>query len=87
MSKETEGRRGAVAGPVERPVRRLACMVVGHKYRVLRRMNPGARKVGCDRCGAVWGMHDATRSLVPWSNELEAAYAPGGPLDPESYKG
>ncbi len=56
-----------------------------HQYRVLRRMNPGARKVGCDRCGAVWGMHD--RTFVPWDSELEAMYAPGGPLDPETYKG
>ena len=50
-------------------------------------MNPGARKVGCDRCGAVWGMHDRTRTFVPWDSELEAMYAPGGPLDPETYKG
>jgi len=76
-----------VAGLVERTVRRLACMVAGHKYRVERRMNPGARKVVCDRCGAAWGMHDATRSLVPWDDQLEAMYAPGGPLDPATYKG
>lgn len=77
----------AVWAPLERGVRRLACMVVGHQYRVLRRMNPGARKVGCDRCGAVWGMHDRTRTFVPWDDEFEAMYAPGGPLDPEHYKG
>ena len=77
----------AASYPLERGVRRLACMLVGHQYRVLRRMNPGARKVGCDRCGAVWGMHDRTRTFVPWDSELEAMYAPGGPLDPETYKG
>jgi hypothetical protein len=77
----------AVGAQVERGVGRLACMVAGHQYRVLRRMNPGARKVGCDRCGAVWGMHDATRTLVPWDSSFEAMYAPGGPLDPETYKG
>lgn len=77
----------AVVGPLERTVMRLACMLAGHKYRVLRRMNPGARKVGCDRCGATWGMHDATRAFVPWDDELEAMYAPGGPLDPAHYKG
>ena len=52
---------------------------------------PGGRDVykrqGCDRCGAVWGMHDRTRTFVPWDSELEAMYAPGGPLDPETYKG
>lgn len=76
-----------VAGPVQRTVRRLACMVAGHKYRVARRMNPGARQVVCDRCRGAWGMHDATRAFVPWDADLEAAYAPGGPLDPATYKG
>ena len=77
----------AVVGPLERTVRRLACLAVGHQYRVLRRMNPGARKVGCDRCGCAWGMHDETRAFVPWDSDLEALYAPGGPLDPAHYKG
>ncbi|OBQ32331.1 MAG: hypothetical protein AN487_22575 [Anabaena sp. CRKS33] len=75
---------GLGMGPVWRW---LACKVVGHQYQVLRRMNPGARKVGCDRCGAVWGMHDRTQTLVPWDDEFEAMYALGGPLDPEHYKG
>lgn len=61
-------------------LKRLVCAVIGHQYRVLRRMNPGARKVGCDRCGCTWGMHDATRSFVPWDGELEALYAPDGML-------
>lgn len=72
--------------PVERMVRRLVCRFAGHKYRVLRRMNPGARKVGCARCGCAWGMHDDTRAFVPWDGDLEALYATGGPLDPAHYK-
>lgn len=76
-----------VAGLVERTVRRLACLLAGHKYRVARQMNPGARKVVCGRCGGAWGMHDATRAFVPWDADLEALYAPGGPLDPAHYKG
>ena len=72
----------AASSPLERHVRCLACMVLGHKYRVLRRMNPGERKVGCDRCGACWAMHDATRAFVPWDDEFEEMYAPDGPLDP-----
>ena len=82
---ETE--QTAVAGPVERVVRRLVCLVAGHEYRVLRRMNPGARKVGCDRCLCTWGMHDRTRAFVPWDDSMDAMYAPGGPLDPAHYKG
>lgn len=63
-------------------LRRLMCAIHGHEYRVLRRMNPGARKIGCDRCGRAWGMHDATRAVVPWDEDLEALYAPGGVLGP-----
>ena len=66
---------------------RLKCLLLGHKFRVLRRMNPGARQVGCDRCRERWGMHDTTRAFVPWDDQLEATYAPGGPLDPAHYKG
>lgn len=65
----------------------LACSIFGHQYRVLRVMNKGARKIGCNRCGKSWGMHDPTRTLVPWDAELEAMYAPGGPLDPAEFKG
>lgn len=42
-------------GPLERIVIWLHCKLAGHQYRVLRRMNQGARKVGCDRCGKAWG--------------------------------
>jgi len=73
--------------PVHRWVQRLLCALLGHKYRVLRQMNRGARKIGCDRCCGAWGMHDATRAVVPWDADLEAMYAPGGPLDPAHYKG
>lgn len=66
---------------------RIICFCLGHEYRVIRVLNSGARKICCDRCSGVWGMHDATRLVVRWDDELEAVYAPGGPLDPETYKG
>lgn len=81
MTEETDG------GRVDRPVGRIVCMFTGHRYRVLRKLNQGARKVCCDRCGAMWGMHDNTRSFVPWDDDLETTYAPGGPLDPAHYNG
>lgn len=61
-------------------LKRLICAVIGHQYRVLRRMNPGARKVGCDRCCGAWAMHDATRAFLPWDDEFESFYAPDGIL-------
>lgn len=60
----------------------MLCGVGGHRYVVERRMNHGARKVGCTRCGRHWAMHDATRTFVPWNGEFEAMYAPGGSLGP-----
>lgn len=62
-------------------MKELICFFLGHKYTVVRRMNPGARKVHCSRCGNNWGMHDATRSFVPWDGEFDELYARGGPLD------
>ena len=59
---------------------RLFCAALGHRYVVERVMNPGARKVGCTRCGKQWAMHDETRSFVQWDGEFEAFYAPGGIL-------
>lgn len=68
-------------------MKRLWCFLFGHDYKVLRVMNRGARKLGCPRCLGTWGMHDATRTVVPWDTDLEAMYAPGGPLDPAHFKG
>ena len=59
---------------------RLICALAGHKYVILRVLNAGARKVGCTRCSREWGMHDDTRSFIPWDADLDRMYAPGGPL-------
>ena len=59
---------------------RLMCAVFGHKYFVEREF-VGARKVGCTRCLMKWGMHDGTRSSVPWDEELEAFYSTDGVLE------
>jgi hypothetical protein len=55
---------------------RLMCLLFDHNYRVVRRMNSRTRKVGCDRCGRCWAMHDPTRSFVEWSPEFEELYGP-----------
>lgn len=59
---------------------RLICAIFGHRYFVARKLNNGTRKVGCARCGKHWGMHDQTRSFLPWDGDFEALYAPGGEL-------
>jgi len=55
-------------------VERFLCALLGHRYVVLRVFNPGARQVGCTRCRRRWGMHDETRSFVPWDGSLEQMY-------------
>lgn len=58
----------------------ILCSLFGHRYVVERVLNSGARKVGCTRCRKSWGMHDSTRSFIPWDAELESLYSPGGIL-------
>lgn len=68
-------------------LRRLTCRVVGHDYTISRRINRNTRQLKCPRCRGLWAMHDPTRSVVPWTQEIEEMYAPGGPLDPAVFKG
>jgi hypothetical protein len=53
---------------------RIVCLLLGHKYLVLRVFNPSARQIGCTRCNRKWAMHDGTRSLVLWDGEFESMY-------------
>jgi len=59
---------------------KIVCGLFGHKYHVLIKLNPGARKVGCVRCRKCWGMHDPTKSLIEWDSDLENMYKSFGEL-------
>lgn len=65
---------------------RLFCAVAGHRYTVVRLMPMYERKIECARCGKAWAMHDGLRIILPWDDEFEALYAPGGPLHPGETK-
>lgn len=54
-------------------IERLLRALLGHRYVVEIEFGT-SRKVGCTRCGKHWGMHDATRSFIPWDGELEELY-------------
>lgn len=60
-------------------IERLLCAVLGHRYVVEIEFGT-SRKVGCTRCHCKWGMHDDTRSFIPWDSELEAMYRVHGEL-------
>lgn len=66
-------------------MRQAMCAVFGHQYALERALGYGARKVCCTRCGKHWAMHDDTRSFLPWDEDFELLYAPGGLLaDPHA---
>ena len=76
--------------PVERIVRWLSCKVRGHAYFITRRFGYGERKIACARCAECWAMDDKTKSLLPWDDDFEAMYSPGGSLateGPDSNRG
>lgn len=53
----------------------IACTMLGHCYFVIRHFTAESRKVGCERCGKCWGMHDGVRAFVPWDSELESMHS------------
>lgn len=55
-------------------IERIFCALLGHKYVVQRVFNSTSRQLGCTRCFREWGMHDPTKSLVPWDKDLEQFY-------------
>jgi hypothetical protein len=52
-------------------MKKLLCLLLGHRYFVIERFSSTTRKVGCHRCGQAWGMHDDMRAFLPWDAELE----------------
>ena len=50
----------------------VMCELLGkHKYYVIKKYSYTVRKVGCRRCGRVWGMNDRVKAFIEWDGELE----------------
>lgn len=60
--------------------KKVICYVLGHEYAVEKQLNLSARKLTCKRCNAKFAMHDTTKSVVAWNDEIEQMYAPCGVL-------
>lgn len=60
----------------------LLCHLFFHKLIVLKefRKYGASRLVYCLRCKQHFGMHDETRSFVPWDASLEEMYRSQGEL-------
>jgi hypothetical protein len=53
---------------------RILCYFGKHKYTRTQYLTPTSRRIGCMRCGKVWGMDDNIKVLIPWDTELEDIY-------------
>jgi len=53
---------------------RAICLVLGHKYKIVKKYTPTIRKLKCKRCGQYFGMSDDVQCIVPWDKELEEAH-------------
>jgi Prophage protein (DUF1660) len=62
-------------------IERMFCALLGHKYVVQKVFSSTSRKLGCTRCFREWGMHDPTKSLVPWDKDLKEFYRFMGQLN------
>jgi hypothetical protein len=65
-------------------LKRLGCAIFGHRLYVVQEFRPvsrgasASRRVGCRCCDGDWGMHDETRSFVPWGPDIEKMYEATG---------
>lgn len=57
-----------------RSIRRTACFVMGHHYRIQQVFSAMQRRVVCGRCDGDWGMHDGVKAFVPWDGDLAQLY-------------
>lgn len=55
-------------------MRKIACLVLGHRMRVVQHFGPFSRRIKCMRCGADWGMNDSVRAIIDWSPKLQQLY-------------
>lgn len=57
-----------------RRLKRLICLLRGHRYWIRQVFSATRRRVGCRRCGGDWGMHDGVRAFVQWDGDLAELY-------------
>lgn len=54
------------------------CFFFGHKYFVVQKLSPVARRMCCKRCSESFAMNDEVKSLLPWDSEFHKLYADFG---------
>lgn len=56
-------------------MKKLLCMLFGHRLHVVQSFSPVCRKVHCVRCDNYFAMHDGVRAFLPWDEDFEFLYA------------
>lgn len=52
-------------------MRKILCLALGHRLRLVQEFTSFSRRVKCERCGGDWGMNDDARLVIPWTPGLE----------------
>jgi hypothetical protein len=50
------------------------CAFGKHKYEVIQKFGPKARRVGCPCCGGEWAMNDEFKAFVEWDGCFAELY-------------
>ena len=56
-------------------MRKLICKILGHKYKLLRKISNTIVEVKCDRCKSEFGMNSDIESILPLDGELKTLHS------------
>jgi hypothetical protein len=51
-------------------MKRLVCLLLGHKYYLVRVLTDNGKLIGCKRCGKFYGVNDDVRAILPFDEDL-----------------
>ena len=59
-------------------LKRVLCLIFGHKYVLTQQLSNQSRRIACIRCHEMFAMNDDVRAVVPWSAEFHRLYESQG---------
>ena len=55
-------------------MKKIICKILGHKYKLLRKISNTIVEVKCARCNSEFGMNSDTQSILPLDGELKTLH-------------
>ena len=55
-------------------MRRIFCLIFGHKYFRVKQLTDDSLLVGCKRCKKYYGMNKSVCAILPFDKEMEEMY-------------